>query len=135
MPVEIPAPQEVTVTLVDVQPDVWWVWDVDGTVWLLPAYRFIGDDGGWYTVPAVTDEFLVRVPVDSVPPATEPVPLPPATAPAGTTPSETVPGRYGGRRDPTGVVGRQDVRRVRSRCRGARPDRRGSWSRTASRCR
>jgi hypothetical protein len=91
VPVEIPAPQEVTVTLVDVQPDVWWVWDVDGTVWLLPAYRFIGDDGGWYIVPAVTDEFLVRVPVDSVPPATEPVPLPPETAPAGTTPTETVP--------------------------------------------
>ena len=91
VPVEIPAPQEVTVTLVDVQPDVWWVWDVDGTVWLLPAYRFVGEDGGWYTVPAVTDEFLVRVPVDSVPPATEPVPLPPATEPAGTTPTETVP--------------------------------------------
>ena len=50
VPVSIPTPQEVTVTLVDVQPDVWWVWDVDGTAWLLPAYRFIGDDGGWYTV-------------------------------------------------------------------------------------
>ena len=80
VPVEIPAPQEITVTLVDVQPDVWWVWDVDGTVWLLPAYRFIGDDGGWYTVPAVTDEFLVRVPVDTVPPAFTTVPLPPDTA-------------------------------------------------------
>jgi hypothetical protein len=86
VPVSIPAPQEVTVTLVDVQPDVWSVWDVDGSVWLLPAYRFIGDDGGWYTVPAVTDEFLVRVPVDTVPPAPEPVPLPPETAPTGTTP-------------------------------------------------
>jgi hypothetical protein len=91
VPVEVPVPQEVTVTLVDVQPDVWWVWDVDGTVWMLPGYRFIGDDGGWYTVPAVTDEFLVRVPVDSVPPATEPAPLPPETGPAGTTPIETVP--------------------------------------------
>jgi hypothetical protein len=91
VPVSIPTPQEVTVTLVDVQPDVWWVWDVDGTVWLLPAYRFIGDDGGWYTVPAVTDEFLVRVPVDAIPPETKPVPLPPETAPASTTPPETVP--------------------------------------------
>ena len=60
-------PQQVTVTLVDVQPDVWWAWDVDGSVWLLPAYRFIGDDGGWYTVPAVTDEFLIQVPVDTIP--------------------------------------------------------------------
>jgi hypothetical protein len=91
VPVSIPTPQEITVTLVDVQPDVWWVWDVDGTVWLLPAYRFIGDDGGSYTVPAVTDEFLVRVPVDTVPPSSEPVPLPPVTAPTETVPAETVP--------------------------------------------
>jgi hypothetical protein len=81
VPVSIPAPQQVTVTLVDVQPDVWWVWDVDNSVWLLPAYRFIGDDGGQYTVPAVTDEFLVKVPVDTVPP--------PATEPATTTPPVT----------------------------------------------
>ena len=86
VPVSIPAPQQVTVTLVDVQPDVWWVWDVDGTVWLLPAYRFIGDDGGWYTVPAVTDEFLVRVPVDTRPAVDasrsrcRPRPCPPPTA-------------------------------------------------------
>jgi hypothetical protein len=91
VPVSIPTPQEVTVTLVDVQPDVWWVWDIDNTVWLLPAYRFIGDDGGSYTVPAVTDEFLVRVPVDTVPPSSEPVPLPPVTAPTETVPTETVP--------------------------------------------
>jgi hypothetical protein len=91
VPVSIPAPQQITVALVDVQPDVWWVWDVDDNVWLLPAYRFIGDDGGWYTVPAVTDEFLVQVPVDSVP--VDPVPdntapatLPPVTVPPATTP-------------------------------------------------
>jgi hypothetical protein len=91
VPVEIPAPQEVTVTLVDVQPDVWWVWDVDGSVWLLPGYRFIGDDGGWYTVPAVTDEFLVRVPVDSIPPTPEPAPLPPDTAPTEIPPATSAP--------------------------------------------
>jgi len=28
---------------------------------LLPGYRFTGDDGGWYTVPAVTDEYLIGV--------------------------------------------------------------------------
>jgi hypothetical protein len=90
VPVSIPTPQEVTVTLVDVQPDVWWVWDIDNTVWLLPAYRFIGDDGGSYTVPAVTDEFLVRVPLSTVPPSSEPVPLPPVTAPTETVPADTV---------------------------------------------
>jgi hypothetical protein len=87
VPVEVPAPEEVTVTLVDVQADVWWAFDVDGSVWLLPAYRFIGDDGGWYIVPAVTDEFLVRVPVDTVP--AEPVPAPetvPPEIPATSTP-------------------------------------------------
>ena len=112
VPVSIPAPQEVTVTLVDVQPDVWWVWDVDGTVWLLPAYRFIGDDGGWYTVPAVTDEFLVRVPVDTRPAVDRAGPAA-ARDRARRHPAERDrAGRYGCRRDPARVIGRQDVRRV-----------------------
>ena len=80
-----PEPVEpVVVTLVDVEPDLWWVTDVDGSAWLLPAYRFIGDDGGWYTVPAVTDEYLIVVEpepvvtVDPVPP-TQPEPPPTLT--------------------------------------------------------
>ena len=61
MPVESMPPMEpVVLTLVDVQPDLWWAWDADGTVWLLPAYRFIDSDGGWHTAPAVTDEFLIQ---------------------------------------------------------------------------
>jgi hypothetical protein len=63
-------PTEITVALVDVQADLWWTEDVDGNVWLLPAYRFIGDDGNWYTVPAVTDEYMVETPVYD-----EPVPM------------------------------------------------------------
>jgi hypothetical protein len=61
MPVDPALPVEsVVVTLVDVQPDLWWAWDADGTVWLLPAYRFIDSDGGWHVAPAVSDEFLIQ---------------------------------------------------------------------------
>jgi hypothetical protein len=76
MPVDgtVPEPETLVVTLVDVQADLWWAWDVDGTVWLLPAYRFIGDDGGWYTVPAVTDEYLIQV---DPPAVSEPMPVDP----------------------------------------------------------
>ncbi len=81
MPIDgtIPEPEPIIVTLVDVQTDVWWVSDVDGSMWLLPAYRFIDTDGGWHVVPAVTDEFLIQVEPDvvvgepGVPPA-EPMP-------------------------------------------------------------
>lgn len=57
-------PQPVTVTIVDVRLDLWMLWDIDGTVWLLPAYAFVADDGSVHTVPAVADEFLV---VDDAP--------------------------------------------------------------------
>lgn len=82
-----PTPTEITVTLVDVQSDLWWVNDVDGNVWLLPAYRFIGDDGGWYTVPAVTDEYMVETPVynESVPVEVDPVPEPQPIDDAGSS--------------------------------------------------
>jgi hypothetical protein len=99
LPPETVPVEEVTVTLVDVEADVWWAWDVDGSAYLLPAYRFIGDDGGWYTVPAVTDEYLIQVEPDEVPvpePAPEPAPgtMPPVTiepVPAETLPVESVP--------------------------------------------
>jgi hypothetical protein len=82
-----PAPEPVTVTLVDVQADLWWAWAADGSVWMVPAYRFIGDDGGWYTVPAVTDDYLVEItpPTVTAVPLPEPAPAPPTTiAPEGT---------------------------------------------------
>jgi hypothetical protein len=81
VPVEIDVepifePEIRTVTLVSVEADIWWAFDQDGSVWLLPAYRFIGDDGGRYTVPAVTDEFLIVVEPTFI---DEPPPLPPDT--------------------------------------------------------
>jgi hypothetical protein len=77
MPVDpMPEPEEITVTLVDVQPDLWWIWDVHGSTWLVPAYRFVGEDGASYTVPAVTDDFLVQT---EPPVTTEPAPDTPPT--------------------------------------------------------
>jgi hypothetical protein len=91
MPVDSVPLEEVTVTLVDVEADIWWTMDVDGSVFLLPAYRFIGDDGGWYTVPAVTDEFLVQVEPDIVPiPEPMPEPMPVESVPVE-VPVESVP--------------------------------------------
>jgi hypothetical protein len=110
MPTEPMPPLEplepVVVTLVDVQPDLWWAWDADGTVWLLPAYRFIDSDGGWHTAPAVTDGFLIWAEpselVDPIPvegdggtgEGVEPV-APPESLPTDTVPAETVPGETG----------------------------------------
>jgi hypothetical protein len=59
----VPAPEEVTVHLDDVRLDLTMVWDVDGTVWLVPAYTFSEADAtsefqGSYTVIAVDEEFV-----------------------------------------------------------------------------
>lgn len=50
--------EEVVVTLEEVEPHLWMTLDSDGDVWILPAYKFTGDDGNSYVVPAVTDEYL-----------------------------------------------------------------------------
>ena len=57
---DLPSAEPITVELVGVEADLWWAWDSDGSVWLLPAYRFNSADGGNYVVPAVTDEFLIE---------------------------------------------------------------------------
>ena len=63
------APEPTVAVLVDVRADLWWVWDTDGSVWLLPAYTFTDTDGGQHTVPAVTDEFIsLAEPVDDLMP-------------------------------------------------------------------
>ncbi|MBI4883763.1 MAG: hypothetical protein HY826_06875 [Actinobacteria bacterium] len=42
----------------EVHLDLTMIWDVNGSVWLLPAYTFTGDDGVIVTVPAVDDSFI-----------------------------------------------------------------------------
>jgi len=71
-PVDTIPVEPMVATLVDVKADLWWAFDDDGSVWLLPAYSFTTSDDGIFTVPAVTDEFLVIV----EPLVGEPLPLP-----------------------------------------------------------
>ncbi|HEX4984084.1 MAG TPA: hypothetical protein VFV63_20440 [Ilumatobacteraceae bacterium] len=66
-----PTPEPIVATLVDVKADLWWVWDTDSSVWLLPAYTFTDTEGNEFTVPAVTDEYMIVVE-----PTIEPQPVP-----------------------------------------------------------
>lgn len=67
-------PEEIVITVVSVEADLWQVWDRDGSAWLVPAYAFIDADGGRTLIPAVPDEYLDVAPAEGVPPVTEPVP-------------------------------------------------------------
>ena len=69
-------PQHVRVTLTEARLDLWWVWDSGGTVWLLPAFTFLADDDLQFTIPAVTDQYLVMDNVAVDPGVDEPAPPP-----------------------------------------------------------
>ncbi len=82
-------PVEVTTevaTMVDVRADLWWAWDDDGSVWLLPAYTFTDTEARVFTVPAVTDEFLI-IPEPAL---VDPMPVEPIE-PAPADPAPEVP--------------------------------------------
>lgn len=112
LPVDSTPTETVVIELVDVVADLWWAWDVDGAVHLLPAYRFIDRDGGWHTTPAVTADFLIQVdpgvtiepmPVETLPVETLPVEsVPVETLPVETVPVESVPVDPGS--DPEGAL-------------------------------
>ena len=74
-----PIPEPVVATLVDVEADLWWVWDADNTVWLLPAYKFTDTEGTEFMVPAVTDEYMIVVEPTIT---SQPESLPPESVPA-----------------------------------------------------
>lgn len=76
-----PVPEPVVATLVDVRADLWWVWDTDNSVWLLPAYTFTDTEGNVFTVPAITDEYLI-VAEPTVEPQPEPAPAEPVDPPS-----------------------------------------------------
>lgn len=77
----------IVVTLSSPTPSLEMFWAADGTVWLLPGYRFATSDGGEVSVLAVPDEFIEQAsPVDTVPVDTVPV----ETVPVETTPVDVV---------------------------------------------
>jgi hypothetical protein len=74
-------PEPIEVTLTSPTASLEQVWAADGTVWLLPGYRFDTTDGSWVTVVAVEDQYLEQA---------QPDPLPIET-PDGVTPDTAVP--------------------------------------------
>jgi hypothetical protein len=65
------APPVITVQIVGVKEAWWTIYDVDGSMWVVPGYSFIDADGGEYLVPAVADELIQ--PVDLPAPTETPV--------------------------------------------------------------
>jgi hypothetical protein len=55
-----PDPVEVTVTIVTVELVTSLAWSADGTVLLIPHYRLVDSDGGWWFVIAVEDRYVTR---------------------------------------------------------------------------
>lgn len=77
----------IVVTLSSPSPSLEMFWAADGTVWLLPGYRFATSDGGEVSVLAVPDEFIEQAtPVDTLPVDTLPV----DTVPVEPAPVDTV---------------------------------------------
>ena len=70
---QTPEPSKELAVLVSVTADLWWAMDADGSVWLLPAYRFADTEGREHIVAAVTDEYLVIEPQVGI---IEPMPTP-----------------------------------------------------------
>jgi len=95
MPEPLPMPEPVvpptvTIEIVSVEEAWWTLYDMDGTVWVVPGYRFLDREGGEHLVPAVSDELVQPVEPTSVdePVVSEPEPVvgEPATEPVVTEP-------------------------------------------------
>ena len=77
-PVDPPVDAEpIVITLSDPQPTLEQLWDVDGTVWLVPGYSFTSTDGGTWSVTAIGDEYLQvdDTAVEPQPATVEPAPV------------------------------------------------------------
>jgi hypothetical protein len=85
-------PPVIVVRIVDVKEAWWTLFDVDGTMWVVPGYAFIDADGGEHLVPAVADELIqpVDVPTElpSDPAVMEPAPADPGVSSPGYDPEQ-----------------------------------------------
>jgi len=77
---EMTEPETIEITLSDATPSLEMIYAADGTIWLVPGYRFATSDGYEITAPAVADEYLqyddaVPMPVDAPMPVEEPIPV------------------------------------------------------------
>jgi hypothetical protein len=85
-------PPVVTVRIVAVKEAWWTLYDVDGTMWVLPAYAFVDDDGHEHVVPAVTDDLIEPVDTDPAPGEGDmSEPMPPEHMPTEPMPGEPDP--------------------------------------------
>ncbi len=58
VPVPVPVPVEVAVTIVSIELMSMVTWSSDGMVLLVPHYRLVDQDGGWWFVVAVADRYV-----------------------------------------------------------------------------
>ncbi len=58
VPEPVPAPEPLVVRISGVERTLMFFADADGGMWLLPGYRFISEDGGWWPVLAVERRFI-----------------------------------------------------------------------------
>lgn len=63
-------PPVITVQIVGVRQAWWPLYDMDGTMWLVPGYVFIDGNGGEHLVPAVKDELIQPMELPTPPPTT-----------------------------------------------------------------
>ena len=82
MPPDTVPVETITVQLTEVRADLTMIWDVDGSMYLLPAYTFTTSDGGTVTMVAVDEQYL------DMPEASEmPMPLDPGVPTAVAPPT------------------------------------------------
>lgn len=102
-PMEGEEPPVMTVRIVGVKEAWWTLYDSEGTMWVLPAYAFIDEDGHEHVVPAVSDDLIEPVDIATSPDesvSSEPMPAEPMPG----EPDASVPAQFVGLGEKEAVV-------------------------------